>query len=135
MKDTIILNDPRRHMITALGASHPHPSISDEAHTFDRFVGTWDCDYTNFRDDGTIERSRDEVIFGWILDGRAVQDIWAWADPNDATQERKMGTTIRFFDPQDLEMAHYLDLAGGWNHQEPGWRRGGRSHRPGRHGR
>jgi hypothetical protein len=89
------MNDSRRDMIRALEAAGPHPSLDVQAQTFDRFVGTWDCDYANYNDDGTTERTRGEVIFGWILNGRAVQDIWTWLDKNG---ERAIGTTIRFFD-------------------------------------
>jgi hypothetical protein len=91
------MNNSRRDMIRALEAAGPHPSLGVQAQTFDRFVGTWDCDYANYNDDGTTERTRGEVIFGWILNGRAVQDIWTWLDKNG---EREIGTTIRFFDPK-----------------------------------
>jgi hypothetical protein len=94
-----IMNDPRRGMITTLEARGPHPSIGDQAQTFDRFVGTWDCDYASFKEDGTTEHAKGEVIFGWVLDGRAVQDIWTWID-KDTSGERKLGTTVRFFDPK-----------------------------------
>ena len=72
--------------------------LGEEANVFDRFIGTWDCDYANFKDDGKTERSHGQVVFGWILDGRAVQDVWSWVDDDDPKKERKVGTTVRFFD-------------------------------------
>jgi len=93
------MNDPRRDMITTLEARGPHPSIRDQAQTFDRFVGTWDCDYASFKEDGRTEHAKGEVIFGWVLDGHAVQDIWIWIEEN-SSGERKLGTTVRFFDPK-----------------------------------
>jgi hypothetical protein len=39
------------------------------------------------------------VIFSWVLDGLAVQDIWTWIETH-STCERKLGTTVRFFDPK-----------------------------------
>jgi hypothetical protein len=98
-KERTIMNDPRRDMITTLEARGPHPSIRDQAQTFDRFVGAWDCDYASFKEGGTTEHAKGEVIFGWILDGRAVQDIWTWSE-KDSSGERKLGTTVRFFDPK-----------------------------------
>ncbi len=89
--------DPRRAMITALSASSPDPSLGDEARVFDRFVGTWDCDYTFLLADGSTKRSVGELEFGWILDGQAVQDIWI-TYPKDPGKERGIGTTVRFFD-------------------------------------
>lgn len=87
----------REQMIRALGADGPHPSLGEQAQVFDRFVGTWNADYTNFAPDGAVlERSTGQVLFGWILDGRAVQDIWTW-ESGDASQAGS-GTTIRYFD-------------------------------------
>jgi hypothetical protein len=93
----ITMDNSKRDMITALEAAGPHPSLGEQARVFDRFVGTWDCDYANFKDDGTTERARGEGIFGWVLDGRAVQDIWTWTYENSNGQ-RELGTTVRFFD-------------------------------------
>ena len=63
-------------MITALASTNPNPSMGNEARTFDRFVGTWDCDFSFHLDDGSVRHKRGELLFGWILDRRAVQDIW-----------------------------------------------------------
>ncbi len=87
--------DPRREMITVLPAAGPHTSFSDKAQAFDGFVGTWDTDYTFFAADGTIAKRTGEVLFGWIIDGRALQDIWI-SYPKEG--ERDLGTTIRFYD-------------------------------------
>ena len=90
-------NDPRRDMIKALGASSPHPSLGEEARVFDRLVGTWDCDYGFFLDDGSVRHKKGELLLGWILDGRAVQDIFV-TYPTDGEKDRRIGTTVRFFD-------------------------------------
>jgi hypothetical protein len=89
---------PRRDaMIGALGAANPHPSLGHEAQVFDRLVGTWDCDFSFYLSDGSVRHKKGEVLFGWILDGRAVQDIWI-TYPGDGKQDRGLGTSIRFFD-------------------------------------
>jgi hypothetical protein len=89
--------DPRQAMINALAALGPHPSLGDEARVFDRFVGTWECDYTFFLADGSTKHSVGEIKFGWILDGQAIQDIWI-TYPKEPGKERGIGTTVRFFD-------------------------------------
>jgi hypothetical protein len=89
--------DPRSDMIKALGASSPHPSLGEEARVFDRLVGTWDCDYSFHLDDGSIRHSKGELLLGWILDGRMVQDIFI-TYPKEGEKERRIGTTLRFFD-------------------------------------
>jgi hypothetical protein len=88
--------DSRRDMITALPAAGPHPSLGDQARVFDRFVGTWDCDYATYSEDGKVTRFSGEVIFGWIIDGHAMQDIWI-SQPKGAT-ERSIGTSVRYYD-------------------------------------
>ena len=90
-------NDPRTAMIDALSATSPHPSLGSEARVFDRFIGTWDCDYGFYGDDGTKRHVKGELEFGWILDGRAIQDIWI-SYPTGPGKERGLGTTVRFFD-------------------------------------
>jgi hypothetical protein len=93
------LQDPRTAMIDVLPARRPHPSLGDEASVFDRFVGTWDCDYMFYLDDGSTSQAKGELEFGWVLDGRAMQDIWI-SYPKEAGKERGIGTTVRFYDPK-----------------------------------
>jgi hypothetical protein len=91
--------DPRLAMVTALRATGPHPSLGDQAQVFGRFVGTWDGDYNEFAKDGKTTRSSGEWIFGWVMDGRAIQDLFI-IHSSEARKERYMGTTLRYFDPQ-----------------------------------
>lgn len=63
-------------MIAELASASPNSSMGAEARTFDRFVGTWDSDFSFRTTDGSFRHKRGEVIFGWVLDGRAVQDLW-----------------------------------------------------------
>src|SRR5438034_10790358 len=90
-------NDPRQDMIRSLGASGPRSSLGDQARVFDRLVGTWDCDYSFHLDDGSVRHKKGELLVGWILDGRAVQDIFLTYSA-EGEKDRRIGTTIRFFD-------------------------------------
>lgn len=90
-------SDPRQEMVSVLAASRPHPSLGDQARVWDRFVGTWDCDFGFHLDDGSTRHSAGELEFGWIIDGRALQDVWI-SYPKDGAKERTIGTSIRFFD-------------------------------------
>jgi len=87
----------REAMIHVLGSSKPNPALGDEAQTFDRLVGTWDADFSFRRDDGTVRHKKGELHFGWVMDGKAVQDLWI-GYPADGQKERSIGTTFRFFD-------------------------------------
>jgi hypothetical protein len=89
--------DPRQQMIAVLSASGPHASLGDQARVWDRFVGTWDCDFGFYLEDGSVRHSPGELEFGWVLDGRAIQDLWI-TYPKEGEKERGIGTSIRFFD-------------------------------------
>ena len=90
--------DPRLDMVTALKSLGPHPSLGDQADVFGRLVGSWDGEYTEFSKDGKATRSSGEWIFGWVMEGRAIQDLFI-IHPSAAHQEGFVGTTLRFFDP------------------------------------
>lgn len=89
--------DARRDMVTTLQAMGPHPSLGEQANVFNRFVGTWDCQYATYTEDGKVTRFSGELIFGWIIDGRAVQDIWI-SYPTGTAAERTIGTSVRYYD-------------------------------------
>jgi len=89
--------DPRQQMVAVLSAPGPHASLGDQARTWDRFVGTWDCNFGFYLEDGSVRHSPGELEFGWVLDGRAVQDLWI-TYPREGEKERGIGTSIRFFD-------------------------------------
>jgi len=59
-----------------LGSADANPSIGEEAKTFDRLVGTWDADFSFYRADGSVFHKKGELLFGWVMDGHAVQDLW-----------------------------------------------------------
>jgi hypothetical protein len=89
--------DPRLDLATALQALGPHPALGDQAKVFGRLVGTWDVEYTDFSNDGKVRHRSGELIVGWILDGRAMQDLWI-VDPSFGRKEREVYTTVRYFD-------------------------------------
>ena len=92
--------DPSRDMIAVLPAMGPHPSLGHHADLFGRFVGTWDADYSFIAEDGGVRHSRGEVLFGWILDGYALQDIFLGYPKPGSNEERRMVTGVRFVDPK-----------------------------------
>ena len=87
----------RHAMISVLGSAEANPSIGEEGKTFDGLVGTWDAEFTFYRADGTAFHKKGELLFGWVMDGHAIQDLWI-GYPTGDQKERTIGTTIRFFD-------------------------------------
>lgn len=89
----------RHDFISALIAPGPHPELGVEAETYGRFIGTWTGEYRDTSVDGTLRTGPMEVHFAWVLQGRAVQDIWIARDENAQARRRTYGTTIRVYDP------------------------------------
>src|SRR5579885_2036544 len=88
-------------LVAALHATAPYAPLADHLDLFGRFIGAWDLDWYGKDHDGHDVVVRGELSFGWILDGRAVQDVWRVPlDPADALRMRGFhGTTVRFYDP------------------------------------
>ena len=68
---------------------------------FGQFVGDWDVAVTNIASDGTMQELKGEWHFGWVLEGRAILDVWTAPCRSLRVQEEpyEYGATIRFFDP------------------------------------
>jgi hypothetical protein len=62
-------------MIEALKAQEPHASLGEAAGDFGQLVGTWDLTCERYAADGTRTSSRGVWHFGWIVDGRMIQDV------------------------------------------------------------
>ena len=67
---------------------------------FGRLVGSWDLDVAWHHDDGRIEHRPGEWHFAWILEGRAIQDVWRVPGAGPGDPPRDYGTTIRAWDPE-----------------------------------
>src|SRR5690242_5522341 len=85
--------DPTQDMIKSLGAPGPHSSLEGQARAFDWLAGAWDCDYGFHLDDGSVRHKKGELLAGWILDGRALQDLFV-SYPTEGEKDRRIGTTI-----------------------------------------
>jgi hypothetical protein len=80
-------------MLDSLGAEGPHPDHADALMLFGQFVGAWEFDVVNYLPDGTTREAKGEWHFGWVLEGRAVQDVWI-------VPQFEYGTTVRFYDSE-----------------------------------
>ena len=90
---------------TVLAAPGRSPEIPDSSDVYGWLCGSWDLDVLHY---GAIEvRGRGitgEVHAGWVLEGRAVQDVWIMPRRSErsANVDRTMnmfGTTLRSWDP------------------------------------
>jgi hypothetical protein len=92
-------NDPRLGLVAELDATSPNPSLGNQAEVVGRLVGTWDVEYTSFSKDGNTTRRTGEFIVGWVMDGRAIQDLWI-VNPSGTRKDREVYTDLHWFDPK-----------------------------------
>ena len=72
---------------------------------FGQFIGVWDMEIEFFDDtDRRIYHELGEWAFGWVLDGRAIQDVLTFPNTDAAAGEatapgiRGIGTSLRLYD-------------------------------------
>lgn len=99
-----ITTRPTSAMIDLLAAPGPDEEHSDELMMFGRFVGSWDVEAEYFDHNGRkAHQARGEWHFGWILEGRGVQDVLFGPQLEERRRTgapaSEYGTTVRLFDP------------------------------------
>jgi catechol 2,3-dioxygenase-like lactoylglutathione lyase family enzyme len=86
--------------IQALQAAGPAEDRADKMNLYGQFIGDWTMHATLHADDGTQREATGTIHFGWVLDGRAVQDVWVLPGVFH-------GTTLRVYDP-NLDAWHIV---------------------------
>jgi hypothetical protein len=90
-----------------LHASGPDATLAAKLALYSWIVGRWDMDVTTILEDGTTHRGHGEIHAGWVLQGRAIQDVWMIPRLRDRQPEGEplagagnwYGTTLRIYDP------------------------------------
>jgi hypothetical protein len=88
----------------ALTAPGRSPEIPENADAYGWLVGSWELDVLRYRVDMTGRGLKGEAHFAWVLEGRAVQDVWIMprrSERPDTTDKsaNMYGTTLRVWDP------------------------------------
>ena len=91
---------PASSFAGALHASGPAPDRAEKLGLYGWLIGNWEMDAVIHRDDGSTHKGRGEIHFGWVLEGRAIQDVWILPGVF-------YGTTLRVYDP-GLDAWHIL---------------------------
>jgi len=76
----------------ALHSKSADAASADKMKLYAWLIGDWTFDATVNRDDGTPHRGIGQIHFGWVLEGRAIQDVWILPGVF-------YGTTLRVYDP------------------------------------
>jgi hypothetical protein len=88
-----------------LGAPSRSREIPDSADVYGWLVGSWELDVRRYAGvDVAGKGLTGEVHFGWVLEGRAVQDVWIMPRRPERVGEldrgmNMFGTTLRVWDP------------------------------------
>jgi len=89
----------------ALAAPGPLLGHGGSRDLYDGLIGSWDAEVVDHLPDGTDRRQSAEMHFAWVLEGRAVQDLWVAPArrARDSTKPpapgNRYGTTLRVYDP------------------------------------
>jgi hypothetical protein len=87
-----------RFMETLLAAG-PSPELGERAKDLAWLVGGWSAVVRDYDDRGVLQESMGEWWFSWVLEGRAMQDVWIVPPRHERHALRdRYGTTIRWFD-------------------------------------
>jgi hypothetical protein len=91
-------------MIQALHAEKPNATLADKLQLYGQFVGAWRLDIAYHTFAGAVLRDEGEWHFAWVLDGKAIQDVWIFPardrrDPAAPVPWHMYGTTFRWYDP------------------------------------
>src|SRR5882672_3567127 len=85
-------NSTSTTFIDALHSNGPALDRADQMGLYGWLIGDWEMDSIIHKDDGTKQTGRGEIHFGWVLEGRAIQDVWILPGVF-------YGTTLRIYDP------------------------------------
>ena len=103
-------------LIGALHSAGPDPALAAKLALFGRFVGSWDLDWSGRDAAGRPLSARGELHFGWVLGGRAIQDIWivpGRGQPGEGEPPHAFhGSTPPLLRPGHRRLALDLDRAG-----------------------
>jgi hypothetical protein len=86
--------------IAALHTDRPAADRADKMGLYSWLLGRWDMDAVVHGDDGRKHTARGEIHAGWVLEGRAIQDVWILPG-------FFYGTTLRIYDPS-IDAWHIL---------------------------
>lgn len=98
------LSEHQRRFAEALLSAGPSVELGDRARDLDWLVGGWSAVVRDYEDDGSVVENTGEWWFAWVLEGRALQDVWI--SPERAKRNEgisapnRYGSTIRYLDPQ-----------------------------------
>ena len=101
---TTIATEERADFYAALAAPGRSPEIPELADAYGWLIGSWELDIRRYRVDVSERHIKGEAHFSWVLEGRAVQDVWIMPQRAERSADldktcNMFGTTLRVWDP------------------------------------
>jgi hypothetical protein len=89
--------------LEALPSTGPAPELADADNIFGWLIGSWDIEAVLYGEKGLVQKSRGEVHAAWVLEGRAIQDLFIFPRRADRHSGRpahgdRYATTVRTYD-------------------------------------
>lgn len=91
-------------LLDNLHAGAPAPDRARQMMLYGQFLGSWDGMLRYVDPEGVRRETTAEVHFGWVLEGRAVQDVWIAPSRKNRRENEHLlmhGSTFRVYDPQN----------------------------------
>ena len=89
--------------INALVSESADSELKDKLNLFGQFVGDWNLDGVYGKGTPDEWRVHGEWLFSWILEGKAIQDIFICPSRKEkiinSHPDAEYGTTVRFYNP------------------------------------
>jgi hypothetical protein len=95
--------------INALHSDGPAPDRADKMGLYGWLIGGWEMDVIVRMENDAEHRGKGEIHFGWVLEGRAIQDVWITPPRDSGTGHQRddplgaaanfYGSTFRIYDP------------------------------------
>jgi len=84
--------------VKGLAAEQAYPGLADKMALFAQFVGDWEADAIVYNPDGSKVTGKAEWHWSWILEGRALQDVYILRSSaaQEASRVIGIGTGVRF---------------------------------------
>ena len=102
-------------LASALHAGGPAADRAKELELYAFLIGRWGFELASYGEKAAEHRGRGEIHAGWVLEGRAIQDVWTIAPPGTPVTGAWYGTTIRVYDPTRKHWnIHWIDPATGF---------------------
>lgn len=115
-------------LLQAGGRSREVPEAEDN---YGWLVGSWELDVVHYKAvDVRSQKMKGEAHFGWVLEGRAIQDVWivprvSDREPASVLSNNIYGTTLRVWDPQiQAWQIRWINPVSGYEERQTGRRVG-----------